>query len=155
MPRGLEHGPEGTGHSLKDVDLHSHEAFAPAAFAVPASDVEFRSETIYFIVVDRFASGVHDNTGLRGDLNDPTRQNWTKYWGGDLQGIIDQLDYLQSLGVTALWLTPLFEQVESIHGDEAPLHGYWAQDFKRINSRWVNKPSETRLFTRNDTVFDR
>ena len=140
---------------MRDVDLQSDEAFAPAAYAVAASDVEFRSETIYFIVVDRFASGVSDNTGLRDDLNDPTRQNWTKYWGGDLQGIINKLDYLQSLGVTALWLTPLFEQVESIHGDEAPLHGYWAQDFKRINSRWVNEPSENRLFTRNDTVFDR
>ncbi|MBL9169487.1 MAG: hypothetical protein JNN07_17230 [Verrucomicrobiales bacterium] len=123
--------------------------------APPAVDIEFRGETIYFIVVDRFHDALPQNAGARADLNDPSHQSWTKYWGGDLQGILDKLDYLQSLGVTALWLTPLFEQVESASGDECPLHGYWARDFKRINSRWVNDVSETRLFARQDTVFDR
>ncbi len=122
--------------------------------SVAVVDIEFRSEVIYFIVVDRLFDAVPTNTGVRSDLNDPTHQAWTKYWGGDLQGILDKLDYLQTLGVTALWLTPLFEQVESISGEEAPLHGYWARDFKRINSRWVNNDSETTLFAQNNTVFD-
>lgn len=119
------------------------------------SDAEFRGETIYFIVVDRFHSGNQQNNGENDHLNDPTRKDWGKYWGGDLQGILDKLDYLQGLGVTALWLTPLFEQIEWLTENRAPIHGYWTKDFKRINSRWVNDPSEIPLFTRNDTVFDR
>ena len=119
------------------------------------ADAEFRNEVIYFIVVDRFYDGNPRNTGTRSDLNDPHRQDWNKYWGGDLEGILNKLPYLEQLGVTAVWLTPLFEQVEAAFEGEAPLHGYWARDFKRINPRWVNDPLEVRLFTRNDTVFDR
>src|SRR5436189_4326233 len=110
--------------SAQNGTLQADVAFkSPAADeAIRASKVEFRSEVIYFIVVDRFADGIPDNTGVRSDLNDPTQRDWTKYWGGDLQGILDKLDYLQRIGVTALWLTPLFEQVEAINGNEAPLH---------------------------------
>lgn len=126
---------------------------APSAVLAPAHR-EFRGETIYFVVLDRFHSGVEDNLGKNTQLNDPSRQDWKKYWGGDLQGIVDKLDYLQSLGVTALWLTPLFEQVESLSCDAAPVHGYWTRDFKRINARWVNHPDEVRPFERTDTIFD-
>ena len=117
------------------------------------SDEEFRGETIYFAVTDRFNVGKkHVYKGT--DLDDPTHQNWNKYWGGDLQGIIDKIDYLSNLGITALWLTPLFEQVEGTAGSgTAPIHGYWTQDFKRVNSRWVNDPKEVRLFAEN-TVLD-
>ena len=65
-------------------------------------------ETIYFAVVDRFNTGKTDRLGKETALDDPTRTDWLKYWGGDLQGILDKLDYLQELGVTALWVTPLF-----------------------------------------------
>lgn len=123
------------------------------------SDGEFRDQIIYFVVLDRFHSGVDDNLGQRVELNDPTRSDWHKYWGGDLQGLYDRLDYLQELGVTAIWVTPLFEQVEEevLEGEvaRAAIHGYWTQDFKRINSRWVNDSSEVRVFARNDTILDR
>src|SRR5476651_2442178 len=100
------------------------------------SDEEFRGETIYFAVTDRFNVGKkHRFPGT--ELDDPTHQDWNKYWGGDLQGIIDKIDYLHKLGVTSLWLTPLFEQVEGTGGSgTAPIHGYWTQDFKRVNLRW-------------------
>ncbi len=118
------------------------------------SDEEFRGETIYFAVTDRFKVGKkypHKGT----ELDDPTHQDWNKYWGGDLQGVIDKIDYLANLGVTALWLTPLFEQVEGTSGSgTAPIHGYWTQDFKRVNLRWVNDPKEVRLFAEN-TVLDK
>ncbi len=122
-------------------------------------DIEFRQETIYFIVVDRFYDGDPENSeGPNPELFDPERQDWGKYWGGDLQGIIDKLDYLKNMGVTAVWLTPLFEQVEALFVESAAIHGYWAKDFKRINPRFIgkhencslNKTQETR-----DTVFDR
>jgi hypothetical protein len=65
------------------------------------------------IVVDRFYDGDSDNSeGPNPELYNASGQDWGKYWGGDLQGVIDKLDYLKSLGVTAIWLTPLFEQVE-------------------------------------------
>jgi cyclomaltodextrin glucanotransferase len=118
------------------------------------SDEEFRGETVYFAVTDRFNVGKkHVYKGT--ELDDPTHQDWNKYWGGDLQGIINKVDYLHRLGVTALWLTPLFEQVEGTAGTGiAPIHGYWTQDFKRMNARWANDPKEVCLFAEN-TVLDK
>lgn len=119
-----------------------------------ARAIEFRQETIYFIVVDRFNDGDSTNSeGSDPSLYDPTRQKWGKYWGGDLQGIIDKLDYLKGLGVTAIWVSPLFEQVEGLQFENAAMHGYWTKDFKRINPRFVGKEEKNSLFT--CTVFDR
>ncbi|HSI86583.1 MAG: alpha-amylase family glycosyl hydrolase [Candidatus Methylacidiphilales bacterium] len=120
------------------------------------SDVEFRGETMYFIVVDRFFDGCDTNTGKEASLNDPTRTNWHKYWGGDLQGIYDKLDYLQGLGVTAIWVTPLFEQLETpTPYGAAPIHGYWTQDFMRINARWVNDNEPVSINPESKSILDR
>jgi cyclomaltodextrin glucanotransferase len=122
-------------------------------------DIEFRQETIYFIVVDRFNDGDPENSeGPNPELYDPDQQEWGKYWGGDLQGIIDKLDYLKNLGVTAIWLTPLFEQVEALFINSAAIHGYWTKDFKRINPRFINKnddPSINNTQETKNTVFDK
>lgn len=116
--------------------------------------IEFRQETIYFAIVDRFNDGDRDNnSGSKPQLYDPTRQQWGKYWGGDLQGIIDKLDYLKGLGVTALWISPLFEQVEELQFDRAAMHGYWTKDFKRINPRFLATDESNSLF--HCTTFDR
>ena len=119
-------------------------------------DIEFRQETIYFIVVDRFHDGDPDNNeGPNPELYDPGRQEWGKYWGGDLQGVIDKLDYLKNLGVTTVWLTPLFEQIEDLFIESAAIHGYWTKDFKRINPRFIAKDDEPSIFKSNATIFDR
>ncbi|HEY9860512.1 MAG TPA: alpha-amylase family glycosyl hydrolase [Candidatus Obscuribacterales bacterium] len=122
-------------------------------------DIEFRQETIYFIVVDRFHDGDPDNSvGPNAELYDPERQDWGKYWGGDLQGVIDKLDYLKNLGVTAIWLTPLFEQVEELFVAQAAIHGYWTKDFKRINPRFIAEgedPSLNNTQETRNTTFDR
>ena len=56
-------------------------------------DVEFRQETIYFIVVDRFYDGDPDNSeGPNPELYDSAGEDWGKYWGGDIQGVIENLD---------------------------------------------------------------
>jgi cyclomaltodextrin glucanotransferase len=128
----------------------------PEVAPLQISDVEFRGETIYFLMVDRFHDGdPHNNAGPDPHLYDPTHSDWGKYWGGDLQGVLNKLDYLQACGVTAIWLTPLFEQIERMSWQSAPIHGYWTKDFKRINPRYVAGPDEVRIFTRNDTVFDK
>ncbi|WP_373535558.1 alpha-amylase family glycosyl hydrolase [Microcoleus sp.] len=122
-------------------------------------DIEFRQETIYFIVVDRFHDGdPENNEGPNPELYDPEGKDWGKYWGGDLQGIIDKLDYLKDMGVTALWLTPLFEQVEALFIEQAAIHGYWIKDFKRLNPRFIGKdenPSLNQTQENQDTLFDK
>jgi cyclomaltodextrin glucanotransferase len=128
----------------------------PEAAPLQVSDIEFRGETIYFIFVDRFHDGDPNNSaGPDSQLYDPTHTDWGKYWGGDLQGVLDKLDYLQACGVTAVWLTPLFEQIENMSWDAAPIHGYWTKDFKRINPRFAGGPDEVHVFARNNTVFDK
>ena len=121
--------------------------------------VDFRHEVIYFIIIDRFHDG-HSNTDQRSEgseqadskgLYDRTRQNWGKYWGGNLQGIIDKIDYLKQLGVTAIWLSPLFEQVSDLQFCRAPMHGYWTRDFKRINPRFL-KVGESNSIRESDTL---
>lgn len=110
-----------------------------------STEREFREEVIYFIIVDRFYDATSDDEerqGLwdRGDkpgLYDKTWTQWGKYWGGNLTGIIQKIPYLKSLGVTAVWLSPLFEQVDDMQFDRAPMHGYWTKDFKRINPRFL------------------
>jgi len=122
-------------------------------------DIEFRQETIYFIVVDRFNDGdKNNNEGENPELYDPQKKEWGKYWGGDIEGVIDKLDYLKNLGVTAVWLTPLFEQVEGLFVESAAIHGYWTKDFKRINPRFIGKdenPSLNATQAEKNTTFDR
>jgi cyclomaltodextrin glucanotransferase len=122
-------------------------------------DIEFRQETIYFLVVDRFYDGDPENSeGPNPELYDPEGKDWGKYWGGDLQGVIDKLDYLKDMGVTAVWLTPLFEQVEALFVEQAAIHGYWIKDFKRLNPRFIAKgdnPSINQTQETKDTVFDK
>ena len=111
------------------------------------NETEFREELIYFIIVDRFHDGTSDEEERRGlwdrgdrqGLYDKKWMEWGKYWGGNLQGIIEKVDYLKALGVTAVWLSPLFEQVDDMQFDRAPMHGYWTKDFKRINPRFLRE----------------
>ena len=154
-----------TPHLLKmakagGVDVEAM-ALAPARWpALPPEEagflvtpeMEFRKETIYFILIDRFfncCSG-NDITGREG-LFDPTRQHWGRYWGGDLKGVIEKADYLQSLGVTALWLSPLFEQVDDLLQGQAPMHGYWIRDFKRLNPHFI-APEESPSLGQSQTL---
>lgn len=155
-PHELTHAPHERTHDwLMSMNTPELEPIGLKSYS--PGDIEFRRETIYFIVLDRFHDGNPDNLDESSELNDATRQDWDKYWGGDLQGVLDKLDYLQETGVTAIWLTPLFEQVEGLEDDQcrAPIHGYWARDFKRINTRWLNDPAEASLFQCKDTLFDR
>ena len=76
--------------------------------------------------------------GLAGDKLqtgfDPTDKAY--YHGGDLKGLLGKLDYIQGLGTTALWLTPVFgnQPVQGGLGQEsAGYHGYWPLDFTDID----------------------
>lgn len=157
-----QHGVSNPGQKVQSLVQDVHEQRAEAEIDLEflyTRDIEFRQETIYFLVVDRFFDGDPDNSqGPNPDLYDPEGKDWGKYWGGDLQGIIDKLDYLKNMGVTAIWLTPLFEQVEALFVNNAAIHGYWTKDFKRINPRFIGKdenPSLNKTQEARNTTFDR
>ena len=90
----------------------------------PADDL------IYFVMVDRFANGDPGNDG-EIDPSDPTA-----FHGGDLQGVIDQLDYLQGLGVRTVWLSPVFQMRTDKFFEWGAFHGYWTQDLTAVEPRF-------------------
>ena len=109
--------------------------------ASPGQVAEFRQrapaeEVVYFVLPDRFANGdaTNDRGGLTGDRlatgYDPSAKGF--FHGGDLKGLTGKLDYLEGMGVTAIWFAPIFKNkpVQGPSGDEsAGYHGYWVTDF--------------------------
>lgn len=110
----------GGASDIEQPTLAPHQANA---------NVDWRDQVIYQIIIDRFQNGDRNN-----DLNaDPSIPG--KYHGGDWQGVIDKLDYLQDLGVTALWISPVIKNTEEDAGF-ASYHGYWTQDLLRPNAHF-------------------
>lgn len=76
------------------------------------------SDVIYLLMPDRFADGDTDRNFIEGHA-DPVRKDhkWGRR-GGDLRGILNHLDYLEELGISALWMTPVFENnyINCYHG---------------------------------------
>ncbi len=113
---------------------------APAtavAATTPAAARYWNSATIYFLLTDRFANGDTANDHALGRARDGALLR--NFEGGDLTGLRQRIEagYFDSLGVTALWLTPFVEQ---IHGsvDEGTgktygYHGYWARDWTAVD----------------------
>ena len=95
-------------------------------------------ENFYFVMADRFDNGDpgNDRGGLGDDPAvsgfDPTRKGF--YNGGDLDGLLRRIDYIQGLGTTSIWLTPSFKNkaVQPEDGS-AGYHGYWITDFTQID----------------------
>ncbi len=116
-----------------------------ASIAVPVAARDYRQrlpedEVIYFVLPDRFANGdvKNDTGGIKGDRMkhgfDPTHKGF--YQGGDLKGLTQKLDYIQDMGVTAIWFAPVFKNkaVQGGPGQEsAGYHGYWVTDFTSID----------------------
>ena len=90
---------------------------------------DWRDEVIYQLIVDRFADG-----DLNNDFN-VASGNLGKYQGGDWRGIVDHLDYLQALGITTLWISPVVQNVDS-DADIDGYHGYWQQDLTQVNAHF-------------------
>ncbi|GLZ43191.1 alpha-amylase family glycosyl hydrolase [Actinokineospora sp. NBRC 105648] len=98
-------------------------------------------ERFYFVMPDRFANGDVGND--RGGTTDPDRlktgfdpSDKGFYHGGDLAGLRSKLGYLDGLGVTAIWMTPMFTNrwVQGVGADvSAAYHGYWTTDYTSLD----------------------
>src|SRR5690606_5869233 len=97
----------------------------------------WENATVYFLMTDRFNNGTKSN-----DVN----FNRTKkaaplrgFEGGDIRGIIQKIDdgYFDKLGVNAIWMTPIVEQihdgVDEGTGLSYGFHGYWTRDWTKLD----------------------
>jgi glycosidase len=89
------------------------------------------SDVIYLLMPDRFANGNPANDSYAGMLEKADRNNPNGRHGGDLKGISDHLDYFVMLGVTSLWLNPVFEN----NMPQTSYHGYAITDFYKVDPR--------------------
>ncbi len=142
-----------------DVDTH-----VPSVSVIPAEPVDdaalvrepvrhpFVDEVLYFTLPDRFNNG--DPANNCGDYAGTCRPDGGQeevlthgylpsqkgyYHGGDLEGLRSKLSYLDALGVTSIWVGPIFanQTVQSdttdLYGHSAGYHGYWILDFLRVD----------------------
>lgn len=90
------------------------------------------SDVIYLITPDRFSNGDPANDNVAGMKELANRADYNGRHGGDLQGIINHLDYLQDMGFTAVWLNPVLEN----NMTQVSYHGYSTTDFYRVDPRY-------------------
>ncbi|GLP95852.1 alpha-amylase family glycosyl hydrolase [Paraferrimonas sedimenticola] len=109
---------------------------------VPSPD--WRDQVIYFVLTDRFNDGDPHNNDQGAGVYDPSKGS--HYSGGDLRGISAQLDYIQALGATALWLTPpVANQWWYPRGSYGGYHGYWARNFMQVDEHYGSLQDYQRL----------
>ena len=99
------------------------------------------SDMMYLIMPDRFANGNEKNDSDSNLQEKANRSLPGGRHGGDIQGIINNLDYLQSLGVTALWSTPLCEDNDKGYS----YHTYGQSDVYKIDARYGTNEEYVRL----------
>lgn len=99
------------------------------------------SDLIYLVMPDRFANGNTNNDNTDNTVEKANREEPSGRHGGDIEGIIDHLDYLEELGVTALWSTPLLEDNEPIYS----YHTYAQSDYYKIDPRYGTNADYQRL----------
>ena len=90
------------------------------------------ADMIYLIMPDRFANGDPTNDSTDDTADKYARHELFGRHGGDIQGIINNLDYISELGATAIWCTPLLEDDQPMHS----YHGYACTDYYHIDSRF-------------------
>lgn len=99
---------------------------------------EWREEFIYFLLVDRF----HDDRVRHPAVSGPARTSGGgpparlgTFCGGTLKGVTQHLDYIENLGCTSVWLSPIFENVD----DPGSYHGYGIQNYLAVDPRFGKK----------------
>jgi len=135
-------------------DFHLEDLFRGKTFT--PSPAAWEDDVFYFLMVDRFSDGkekgfrdINENIVTSGTtpLFQPSdalnavqtsadaerwRDTGNGYVGGTLAGVTSKLGYLKRMGVTALWLSPVFKQVAF----QDAYHGYGIQDYLQVNPRF-------------------
>jgi len=116
------------------------------------SPVDWRDEVLYFLLVDRFSDEQEDSRELldrenlkaaRPELPNGEHWRWDRWaesgrqrWqGGTIKGVQSKLGYLKKLGITTIWLSPVFKQ----RGHLDTYHGYGIQDFLDVDPRFGSR----------------
>jgi alpha-amylase len=112
----------------------------PAMAAPEKYGVDVRDQVIYFVFTDRFCNGDRTN-----DFN-VRRADPHAYHGGDFAGLIQHLDDIADLGATTLWFSPFNDNQDNAYmGKYWGYHGYWIQDFEKIDEHWGDEATLKRL----------
>ncbi|TLD32213.1 hypothetical protein E2P81_ATG05189 [Venturia nashicola] len=136
-----------TDEEVELVLLHEAKNFT-------ASPIAWEDQILYFLLPDRFSNDKEkdyvDNSGNRvskgntspyqlsdeGNALLPDAQSWldagAKFCGGTLKGVMSKLGYLKRMGVTAIWIGPIFKQVAALE----TYHGYGVQNFLNVDPRF-------------------
>ncbi|MBI5244661.1 MAG: alpha-amylase [Elusimicrobia bacterium] len=119
-------------HDVGSIRPEQRRSDVRDASLLQAGSPDWRDQIVYFLMTDRFSDGnpANDDQG-HGEYKP---QDPNAYSGGDMKGILQKLDYIQALGATAVWLTP---PVANVWYDStlkmSGYHGYWTENFKRID----------------------
>lgn len=111
------------------------EILSPLAASTKTQGVN-NDDIIYLIMTDRFADGDQSNN------KDVDRKNPRAWHGGDFRGIVSKLDYLKELGITAIWLTPWYDNPDEANQCDKPwcpntnYHGYHAIDYYAVENHF-------------------
>ncbi|MCT4542861.1 MAG: alpha-amylase family glycosyl hydrolase [Vallitalea sp.] len=106
--------------------------------AATTSSVIDNNDIVYMILTDRFYDGDTSNNGTLGNEYRPGQLKYTQ--GGDWQGIIDKIQYIKNLGVTAIWISPPQKnELLSRDGKESGYHGYFTHDFNSTDPHFGSK----------------
>jgi glycosidase len=119
-----------------------------------------KDDVFYFVMPDRFHNG--NSVNDQGDPAKPISYGGlekTSKWafhGGDIAGLEAKLDYLQGMGITAIWMTPILRN-KAIQKDGFGHHGYWVIDFTEIDPHFGSNEDLKQLIkqahARNIKVF--
>lgn len=118
----------------------SQDLTAKAAKLKPYQQRVFQDEVFYFVLPDRFYNG-DINNDLGATTKDRKRalsrggfdkSHKGMYHGGDLLGLTEKLPYLDNMGITAIWLTPILRN-QAMQADTSGYHGYWILDFTEVD----------------------
>jgi glycosidase len=140
----------------------------PPAPALPSNDFygtlePFASESVYFLMTDRFVDGDKSNNFPDQGGDYPTyigemksgdgRSAYVGYLGGDFKGILNHADYIRDMGFSAIWLTPIVQQPDQAFAGGEPItfggmfkdggktgyHGYWGVNFFELDEHLPSK----------------
>jgi len=99
------------------------------------------SDMMYLLMPDRFANGNPDNDNTTNTTEKADRSKPNGRHGGDIEGIIKNIDYIKELGATAIWSTPLCED----NDPRGSYHGYGQSDVYKIDPRYGTNEDYLRL----------